>query len=222
MLINFHTHHPTLSKGCLEIESVYFGQEKPYVSPLRSVGLHPWYLEGIDLDAAADWMRTQVALPATCAIGEAGLDKACKTPWDLQVRAFKHCVELSEAVDKPLILHCVRAYSETIALKREWKANQNWIFHGFDKNPATAAMLLRAGCLLSFGAVLLRERSHAAESLRIAPPDCFFLETDDARVGIEAVYERAAAIRGTEKANLEKLLEGNFKSLVGMPEIPIQ
>ena len=109
-----------------------------------------------------------------------------------------------------------------IAFKKEWKASQYWVFHGFDKNAATAAMLLRAGCYLSFGAALLREQSHAAEALRSAPEDRFFLETDDSNVEIAAVYERAAAIRAAEKASLEKLLEGNFRRVIGLPEIPVQ
>ncbi len=211
LLINLHTHHPTLLPGILEIENVYFSQSKIPAAPWRSVGLHPWYLQGIDWDAASSWLLEQAALPSTIALGESGLDKACKTPWALQLFAFQRCVEVSEALEKPLILHCVRAYSEILALKKDWKPRQTWIFHGFDKNSATAAMLLRAGCCLSFGAALFKDKSFAAESLQATPADQFFLETDNADVTIEAVYNRAAELRGLEIRELMGLVEGNFR-----------
>jgi TatD DNase family protein len=208
--INIHTHHPTLLPGLLEIESLYFGQNKKSTSPMCSVGLHPWYLEGIDLDLATLWLREQAISPGNRAIGEAGLDKACQIPWDLQVLAFQRCVEISESFKKPLIIHCVRAFSEVIALKKAWKPAQIWIFHGFDKNLPTTAMLLRKGCYLSFGAALFKPQSHAAESLLASPADRFFLETDDAGITIEAVYERAAFLRGVGLKKLEDLMEENF------------
>ena len=152
-----------------------------------SVGLHPWYLEGIDLDLATLWLREQAISPGNRAIGE-----------------------ISESFKKPLIIHCVRAFSEVIALKKAWKPAQIWIFHGFDKNLPTTAMLLRAGCYLSFGAALFKPQSHAAESLLASPADRFFLETDDAGITIKAVYERAAFLRGVGLKKLEDLMEENF------------
>ncbi|MDO8365498.1 MAG: TatD family hydrolase [Saprospiraceae bacterium] len=210
MFINIHTHHPTLLPGLLEIESVYFGQVKAPVANMRSVGLHPWFLEGIEMEVANKWLHEQAALKNVVAIGEAGLDKVCKTPWDLQLLAFQHCIEISESVGKPLIIHCVRAFSEILALKKQWKPRQTWVFHGFDKNVLTAEMLLRAGCCLSFGAALLREKSPALQSLRACPGDRFFLETDDAAVSISAVYERTAELRGIKPGKLEGLLKVNF------------
>ncbi len=210
MLINLHTHSPTLLPGILELESIYFGQRKTPTAPTRSAGLHPWYLEEIDLDLTTGWLHEQAASSGTLAIGEAGLDKVCKTPWELQMLAFQHCVEISERFRKPLILHCVRAFSEIIALKKAWKPRQVWIFHGFDKPPSTAAMLLRSGCCLSFGAALFRENGGVLESFRTVPADRFFLETDASPVSISAIYQRAAALRDLELGALERLLEDNL------------
>lgn len=212
MQINIHTHSPTGLPDRLEIESVYFGQDKTPIAPLRSVGLHPWFLDPMVFEKAKIWLQEQSIMPSVQAIGEAGLDKVCQTPWDLQVRAFQSCVEISEAVKKPLIIHCVRAFNEIIALKKAWKPRQTWIFHGFDKNGSTADMLLRAGCCLSFGAALFREKSHAAECLQAIPADRFFLETDDADLSIEEVYARAAFLLGGTIKELELLVEGNFRS----------
>lgn len=104
------------------------------------------------------------------------------------------------AHQKPLIIHCVRAYEEVLAIKKEWGTQGDvipWIFHGFNKKPAVAQMLLRAGAYLSFGAALLVPGSPAAQSLAICPPGRYFLETDDRNdVSIAAVYAAAAAILG--------------------------
>jgi TatD DNase family protein len=211
--INIHTHSPTLLPSVFELGNVYFGQKQAPKAPKRSVGLHPWYLSAETLDAAFAWLDVQGIAPEVLAIGEAGLDKLCATPWDLQLLAFQRCMEVSERLEKPLILHCVRAYAEIIALKKAWKPRQTWIFHGFDKNTATAEMVLRAGCMLSFGAGLFRAKSHAPESLRATPADRFFLETDDAEMSIEAVYARAAEIRKISVADLGDQLQENFNNL---------
>lgn len=215
MFFNLHTHHPTLAPGTVEIESVYFGQEKMPVSPRRSVGLHPWYLQGVNLNVAEKWLREQASLPEVVAIGEAGLDKVTATPWELQVRAFQLCSDVAEEFRKPLVIHCVRAFGETLTLKKMWKPAQPWIFHGFDKSAETAAMLLNAGCRLSFGTALFRDNSHAAEALRQTPPGRFLLETDVSEFSIRQVYERAAEVRNISLADLEQLVEANFRALFG-------
>lgn len=217
MLINIHTHFPTRLPGTIEIESVYFGQSKIPSADQRSVGLHPWYLNAGDMDAAFDWLAGQAAEPAVVAIGEAGLDKVCTTPWDLQVLAFQRCVEVSEQVGKPLVLHCVRAFSEIIAFKKAWKPSQTWIFHGFEKNKTTADMLLRAGCKLSFGAGLFRANSPAPESLYTMTSGQFFLETDDSPHTIEDVYLRAAEIRNMSVEDLTRELSERFFELIKNP-----
>lgn len=215
MHINLHTHSPILSPDLVEIENIYWGQNHLPQATRRSVGLHPWYLNGLEMGAARTWLEEQLLLPSTLAVGEAGLDKVCSTPWDLQLEAFQICVEISENYKRPLLLHCVRAYAEILALKKRWKPAQPWIFHGFDKHPATAELLINAGCCLSFGAALFRKNSRAAESLHWVPEDQFFLETDDSDLSIKAIYDLAAQIRGLELSALEQIVETNFTRVFG-------
>ncbi|HAD13754.1 MAG TPA: hypothetical protein DCF33_15110, partial [Saprospirales bacterium] len=124
------------------------------------------------------------------------MDKVCSTPWPLQNASFTYCIELSERVKKPLIIHCVRAHAEVLQLKKVLKARQPWIFHGFDKNLATAQMILNAGAFLSLGSSLFRENHPSAEVLSMVPRNQFFLETDISAWTIHQVYERAAKLRG--------------------------
>lgn len=215
MFFNLHTHRPTLAPETVEIESVYFGQDKIPVSPRRSVGLHPWYLQEVNWNAAEQWLQEQASLPKVVAIGEAGLDKVTATSWELQVRAFQMCSDIAEAFLKPMVIHCVRAFGEILTFKKQWKPAQPWIFHGFNKSAETAGTLLNAGCRLSFGAALFRDNSHAAEALRQTPSDRFLLETDVSDFSIRQVYERAAEVRNIPLADLEQLVEANFRALFG-------
>ena len=224
MYFNLHTHFPTSAPDVLEIESVYFGQSAQPVSAHRSVGLHPCHLD-VDTIQARAWLRAQESLPGTLAIGEAGLDKTTDTPWNAQLIAFQYCYQLAEVSEKPLVIHCVRAYEELLACKKRWSRRAGlppttpggwespriaWILHGFNKNTQTAQMLLQAGCFLSFGAALLNEKSHSSEALHNTPPGRFFLETDASNISIEAVYERAAEVRGLSVEALQKQVWANF------------
>lgn len=213
--VNLHTHRPADDPDALEIESLYYGQELPKRDGPRSVGLHPWYLQGLDLAAAEQWLREQAARPDTIAIGEAGLDKATPTPWPLQVEAFDICLRVAAETDKPLIVHCVKAYGEVVHLLHRPAAPKpaSVVFHGFDKHPQTAQMLLRAGCALSFGAALFREDGHAAEALRQTPAEHFFLETDVQAIAIGAVYARAAEIREVPLEALRQQVWENWERL---------
>jgi len=217
MFLNLHTHSPTLSPGILEIENLRYGQPDAPTAAHRSVGLHPWFLEKNALGWARQWLHEQAALPATVAIGEAGLDKATSTDWATQLTAFQHCHEASEAFGKPLIIHCVRAYGEILDLKKRWQPAQPWVFHGFDKNPQMAESLLRAGCWLSFGAALFRPNSHAAQALQSTPAERFFLETDVSGLSIEAVYERAAVLRGISPGALQEQVWANVRAFFPTP-----
>ena len=212
---NIHTHFPTFHAEVLEVENRYYCQAGAPRARHTSVGLHPWYLRGIDLDTAERWMRTEVEKGGVAAIGEAGFDRLSDVPLTLQADAFECCVALSEALRLPLLIHCVGAYDLVLETKKRLQPAQCWILHGFDKHPQTARSLLDAGFYLSFGAALLRERSHAGTALRQTPAERFFLETDDKQVDIRAIYERAAVWRTETPELLEKQLRENVASVFG-------
>lgn len=213
--LNVHTHAPTGKADALEIESLYFGQSASGETRFFSAGLHPWYIAGMDLAAAEAWLNEMARQPAMIAVGEAGLDKRHGAAWPVQLAAFDCCIHLARSLDKPLIIHCVRAYEEVLLQlqKCRFLPDGKAVFHGFNKNPQIAARLLRAGCYLSFGADLFRPGNHAADALRQTPDDRFFLETDDKQIGIEEIYARAAAIRGISDAVLSDILRQNARTV---------
>jgi TatD DNase family protein len=67
------------------------------------------------------------------------------------------------------------------------------IIHGFNKNEQLGKQLLDKGFLLSFGIAALKENSGAAKLIQST--NNFFLETDDADVSIEEIYQAAAILK---------------------------
>ena len=178
------------------------GSQVPATGPalIRTAGL------------AAEWMEiTEVAAAGIQAIGEIGLDFACRSDRTLQTEVLRIQLRLAHRTGLPVVLHCVRAFEP---LMRELAACQprEVIFHGFIGSPEQARTALSHGCYLSFG-----ERAFASpKSLRAlheVPLDRLFLETDDAPVSIERIYDRAARELGLEVGVLRRATYENYKRI---------
>lgn len=207
VFINIHSHHPDPRPGHLVVHSIWPGQA---LLPANyfSIGLHPWHLNPPPDD---DWKA--LAASANCiAIGEAGLDKHQGADWNLQMEAFQSCIDLAETLKKPLIIHCVRSFSEIISLKKRLNPAQAWIIHGFNKNNETGRQLIDAGFYLSFGAALLHPNT--TNFISQMPLHRLFFETDALpEVSIEQVYERAANLCNMELPHLQAQVAENFEQI---------
>ena len=198
----------------MTVVSRYDGFEEVAVSSgLYSVGLHPWHLA----HAHAQW--DAFALVArhshVVAVGECGLDRLCTTPWVLQQELFAAQVDLAGRLGKPLIIHCVRAFGECLAMLKP--AAVPFVVHGFNRNEQIARQVLDAGGALSFGAAVLRNPLRLAEVVRLVPDDRLFLETDEAHLAVSAIYTAVAAIRNTQKEALILQIESNFNAIFKLP-----
>lgn len=187
-------------------------EEEQHIGP-RSVGLHPWYLSPEDLEKDWEWLERRSLRPEVVAIGEAGLDRLQGPPLPLQEMVFLRHIRLAEARHKPLIVHCVRAWDELERLLLAEQPSIAVVIHGFQKNEETMGKLLDAGAFFSFGSAILREGSTAERTLRAVPAGRFFLETDDDQTPIQAIHERAAAIRGLDAEELSLQLHTNLKNI---------
>ena len=166
--------------GCLSDPASSTGKGE-----LHSVGIHPWYIYNVEEQLAG--LEQQAMLPGAVAIGEAGLDKLAEAPLERQLEVFKASAALAESLGVFLIIHCVKAWDELIALKKELKPRMPWVIHGFRGNAALAGQLIRQGFYLSFG-----EHFNPA-AVRIAWPDRLFAETDDREIDIRTVYDNLSA-----------------------------
>lgn len=142
-----------------------------------SIQLHPWHLEKGALESFAQAVEQYRDDPHFVAIGECGLDGVCATPLDLQREAFRLALDAAHNLDKPVIIHCVKLWSEVIAEVRPYllhrTASQQFIIHGFRKGPQLAKQLLDAGFCLSLG------KHYHPLVPAIIPSDRLFHETDE-------------------------------------------
>lgn len=210
--IDIHSHR-SVENGMLGIVSIDALDfiSKSVNDTFYSLGIHPWYIQQQDWQAGLAKIVDVGDAPNLLAIGECGLDKCIDTPMALQIEVFSRQIELAEALGKPLIVHCVRAFNEMLDLKKSLAPNQPWILHGFTGKPAQGKQLLRQGCYLSFGKALLHEGGHVGRTLAETPIDRIFLETDAAEdVSIGAIYAAAAKITGLDVSNLQRHIVANF------------
>lgn len=150
-----------------------------------SYGIHPWYIE--DKDRQLILLTEALFDPTVVALGEAGLDKQIETPMSLQVEVFTEQIKLSEEFRKPLIIHCVKAWDELLAIKKDVQPQMPWIVHGFRGNAIQAQQLIDKGFFLSVGA------RFNPEVLPVAWPDRLFAETDESDMSIAEIYASMAA-----------------------------
>ncbi|MDR3142179.1 MAG: TatD family hydrolase [Tannerellaceae bacterium] len=207
---NVHTHSPSRHSDEITIlNRIIRGKEEKEKSKeeagFLSVGIHPWYIE--DVAVQMKQLRDVAALPEVVAIGEAGLDRLTDTPIDIQRDIFARQAHLAEALQKPFIIHCVKAWEELIAVKKQIKPKTAWIIHGFRGKPDMAEQLVYQGFYLSFGAYF------NPGSLPTGYPDHILTETDDKDSNIQMVYRQIASALHITEEELGKQIQKNVKSL---------
>ena len=180
-----------------------------------SYGIHPWEADKADfqMGSALQCLEERLECPNVLALGEAGLDKMHKASFEQQIELFERQIELSEALQKPMILHDVRSHNEIIALRKKHKVRQPWILHGFSGTEQDVKQLLGQGIYLSVGASLLHPERKIYKSFRFIDLDFLFLETDIAEIGIESVYEAAAKLLEMDIDALRAQIFCNFAAL---------
>jgi len=173
-----------------------------------SVGLHPWYLEESNLMKDLDWLEPVIHHPSVLAVGECGLDRLCHVPWDLQMRAFESQWVMAQSVEKPLIIHCVKAQQEILQLLRGYQGT--FVFHGFNRTLRMAEAIIDHGGCISVNGHFLTLPQGSEVALK-ANRQHMFLETDDRQESIQQAYLCLAEIWQESLEVVEAQMEQNAK-----------
>ena len=193
MWIDIHTHSSVDSQKA-DVLAVVAAEAGSDLSVLRycSLGIHPW---NVTHEWPTEFARLEQAVKQDragerkiVAIGECGLDKLRGPEMEVQMACFKAQVGLASQFGLPVIIHCVKAWEELLGIT-EIRNDVPLIIHGFRGKPQLAEQLLRQGFELSFGEKFNEESLRLAYSQRK-----MWLETDDADVSIEEVYEAASKV----------------------------
>lgn len=213
--INLHTHKFSNLSDVIEVVNQYPWEFDASI-PTYSIGIHPWYIDEHRLETDLEIIKQKLQLNECLALGECGLDKRIEISFDLQISVFKQQLEIVKQTNKPIVLHCVAAYDEVIAIKKEMKIENPMIIHGFSKNEQVAQSLLKNGFYLSFGKYLLRSRNFGTDLEKVftfAPENQILLETDTIEESIYQVYEKAASIKGISVDEMKAIVFTNFSSV---------
>ena len=213
--VNIHSHIAKPEANLLQIVNLDLSQPCPDQGHY-SYGIHPWILDNVEFQAeqALQTLEEKLKSPQVIALGETGLDKMHKVSFERQIELFERQIELSEAFQKPMILHDVRSHNEIITLRKKHKAQQSWIVHGFSGTEQDVRQLTGHGMYLSVGESLLHPERKIYKSFKFIDLDYLFLETDMAEIGIEKVYEAAAKLLETDIVALQKQIFTNFARII--------
>ena len=212
--VDIHTHTAKTADDLIQIVNLDLKQLCPEQG-YYSYGIHPWEMDNADFkpEKAFSLLEEKLLSPNVLALGEAGLDKMHKESFEQQIVLFERQIELSEALQKPMILHDVKSHNEILALRQKHKAKQPWILHGFNGTEQDIRQLTGQGLYLSVGESLLHSERKITKSLKNIPLDLLFLETDMAEIGVEKIYEAAAKLLEMDLSALQTRIFANFARL---------
>lgn len=208
---NFHTHQFTNQPEILELVNQY-PQEFDDAISFYSIGIHPWYIKEEKIEEDLKIIENKLQTDNCLAIGECGLDKRIEIPLELQIAVFEKQLALAEKYKKPVVIHCVAAFQEVIAIKKKMKISVPMIIHGFSKNSQIASQLIKEGFYLSFGKYLLLN-PELKTVFNDIPNDRFFLETDTLEENIQQVYKIASEYKNMTINELQDVVSSNFEKI---------
>lgn len=210
--IDIHVHDGKPSPGIFILESL-MAHENNTPEKLEGVsytyGIHPWFLNDENHQQLLLSVKKTVSHPEVIAVGEAGFDRLRGPSAELQREVFEEQVLISEEIQKPLVIHCVRAWDELMGAKKKLKPAMPWLIHGFRGNAKFADQLLSKGMYLSIWYEFAL-RPESGNLLRSIPADRLFLETDGADVDIRSIYQKVAADRNQDVEDLKSDILNNY------------
>lgn len=210
--INIHTHHLSKENGVFLFNN-RFGTStgsvtKLFTDSFFSIGIHPWDVgSDISMSDFEKWIQHKNCL----AIGECGLDKLKGPDLDIQKTKLIEQLDLALKYNKPVIIHCVKAFDELIDICSPFQSKIPLMIHGFNKSEELAIQLMNQGFCISFNHTIFKKQNFDFGAI---PFSKLFLETDtQTNVSIQEIYELASNRFNVELDNLKDKIYSNFTDI---------
>jgi len=174
-------------------------------------------------------LETLAAEGRLAAIGETGFDlfnSEYRETEKMQDELFAAHVEVALRNDLPLVIHARRAMHKVFAYSSELQKCKAVVFHSWSGTAGEGEALLRRGinAYFSFGNTIMLNHREAIRCCAVFPVDRLLTETDapyqpprgepfSSYSNITHILEAAAALRGTTAAELETIIEKNFRAV---------
>lgn len=199
---DFHHHHLNKTSG---IYNLKVGESPP--KGFFSAGIHPNFSGEVE-DEHFVWLKDISKNENCLAIGECGLDGLININDRIQEDVFQKQIELANELNKPLIIHCVKRFSQLIHFRK--LANVPMIIHGFNKRKTIGDELQKHDFYLSFGKSIL-QNVNLQEFIKEFPIEKMFLETDASEVDLQLIYQKVADLKTLTMEKLIDQIEENLK-----------
>ena len=210
--VDIHTH--SFSNESIAVKNVCLGV-KNLLGERFSAGLHPWHISLFSDKKILNLIKSLSLKKSFVAVGETGLDVFAEADLSEQEIFFEEQLKMSESLDKPVILHCVRCYDKLLYFRKRYRQTP-WIVHDFRGNSALAKQLLKSDIFLSFGRSLIYEHKKSVEAFTQIDLNRVFFETDTENFSIRDVYEKACEIRHIDYDELKSIIYSNFVKIFGV------
>ena len=201
---DFHHHDSAKNSG---IYNLSFQEKIPKF--YFSAGIHPLSINE-NIEENFLWLKEIIQHKNCVAIGECGLDGLIDIDDKLQNEVFERQIRLANEIDKPLIIHCVKRFSQLIHFKK--KAKVPVIIHGFNKRKTIANELWKHDFYLSFGKSVL-QNVNLQDFAKDFPIEKLFLETDSADFEIEDLYRKVAELKNINLEDFTQKIKENLQFL---------
>ncbi len=208
--IDIHTHQKSGKHNITEIINILSTQIDEVAIEKHayySIGIHPWHISS---EFIIEKIKILCQKKNVIAIGEFGIDRAIDTQTEIQTDYFIKQLELAMSLNKPAIIHCVRAYSDILSILKKMKPVIPLIFHDFNESLQIYNQLSKYNSFFSFGARIMDTESKANKIFKKIDMEKVFLETDNAFISIEELYNKAGFILGVDIDFLKKQFYINF------------
>lgn len=219
--IDIHTHHGIPAEGIYAVENLmaHEGLKPADISASAfTSGIHPWHLNETNREQQIEFIQKVSGNSNLIAIGEAGFDRLRGPSMELQRSTFEAEVKIAGDIQKPLIIHCVRAWDELLASHKNLKPVTTWMVHGFRGKRELALQLIKRGMYLSFWFEFAL-RPESSELFRFLPKDRIFLETDGADTDIRAIYRKVSGDLSISVDELKEIILNNFNMLFNQADL---
>ena len=206
--IDIHTHK--LNQPCSIYQQLIVDNLDSSYTHLKqffSIGIHPQKADQTNL---LQTLYSQSQHTLCIAIGEAGIDRLVAIDMPTQIACFEAQIEWAIQCNKPLVVHCVKAFDILLALLKKYPVRTPWIIHGFRGKPALAKQLYSKGCYLSIG------QYFNAQSVAEIPLQRLLLETDESTSDIQQIYQQVAHTKKIPIKTLRDAIITNSQHLFGI------
>ncbi|WP_165007525.1 TatD family hydrolase [Neisseria yangbaofengii] len=192
-----------------------------------ALGIHPWFAEAAAPQDFAELECLLLQYPQAW-VGETGLDflvnRPSETQKQRQIETFRRQLELAQRLQRPVIVHNVKATAAIADAAKRTGFTQGGIVHAFSGSVEEARILLHCGFKIGIGSLLLNPKAKKVRQVvaKLAWHD-MVLETDspfmlhnetNTPANVRRIAEIAAELSGVDLAETACKTEENISKLL--------